>query len=64
MNDDERLRAEVAVAEELCEWLGYLPLGIELVGRYLAETSRSVAAVLGQLQEKALSARANRDRCR
>jgi tetratricopeptide (TPR) repeat protein len=23
-------------AEQLCEWLGYLPLGLELVGRYLA----------------------------
>ena len=26
---------ELETAQELCEWLGYLPLGIELVGRYI-----------------------------
>ncbi|MEA5599232.1 tetratricopeptide repeat protein [Rivularia sp. UHCC 0363] len=26
---------ELGTAQELCEWLGYLPLGIELVGRYI-----------------------------
>ncbi len=25
------------VAQQLCEWLGYLPLGVELVGRYLEQ---------------------------
>jgi tetratricopeptide (TPR) repeat protein len=58
MADDERLRADVSSARELCKWLGYLPLGIELIGRYLAETSGSVASVLAQLKEKALAARA------
>ena len=28
---------EREIAEKLCKWLGYLPLGLELVGRYLAE---------------------------
>ncbi len=31
----ERLRCEALVARRLCKWLGYLPLGLELVGRYL-----------------------------
>ncbi len=57
MADDERLQADLSSAKELCRWLGYLPLGIELVGRYLAETSGSVASVLAQLEEKALDAR-------
>ncbi|AKG24489.1 NB-ARC domain-containing protein [Calothrix sp. 336/3] len=26
---------ELSTAKELCKWLGYLPLGIELVGRYI-----------------------------
>ena len=58
MGDDDRLRLEVGAARELCEWLGYLPLGIELVGRYLSEVSGSVASVLGQLKRKSLEARA------
>ncbi|AFZ02242.1 tetratricopeptide repeat protein [Calothrix sp. PCC 6303] len=29
------LRRNDADAQELCKWLGYLPLGIELVGRYI-----------------------------
>ncbi|MBD2341436.1 tetratricopeptide repeat protein [Calothrix sp. FACHB-156] len=32
---EERLQKELETAEELCAWLGYLPLGLELVGRYL-----------------------------
>ncbi|MBF2015870.1 MAG: tetratricopeptide repeat protein [Rivularia sp. T60_A2020_040] len=30
-----KVNKELATAEELCKWLGYLPLGIELVGRYI-----------------------------
>ncbi len=33
---DERVDSELEVAKKLCKWLGYLPLGLELVGRYLA----------------------------
>ncbi|BAZ41010.1 NB-ARC domain-containing protein [Calothrix sp. NIES-4101] len=29
------LRRNGGDARELCKWLGYLPLGIELVGRYI-----------------------------
>src|SRR5262249_1443588 len=32
----ERVRAARDIAQDLCERLGYLPLGLELVGRYLA----------------------------
>jgi tetratricopeptide (TPR) repeat protein len=32
-----RIQAESATAQSLCQSLGYLPLGVELVGRYLAE---------------------------
>ncbi len=32
---DERIEREREQAEALCKWLGYLPLGLELVGRYL-----------------------------
>lgn len=31
----ERLAAEKEEAKRLCQWLGYLPLGLELVGRFL-----------------------------
>jgi tetratricopeptide (TPR) repeat protein len=56
MADDDRLGLEMAAARELCEWLGYLPLGIELVGRYLADGG-SIAAVLAELKQKSLDAR-------
>ena len=32
---EKRVNKELAAAQELCKWLGYLPLGIELVGRYI-----------------------------
>lgn len=55
MQDDDRLKAEITAAQQLCQWLGYLPLGIELVGRYLAETG-TIAGVLAQLRAKSLAA--------
>ena len=33
----ERIEAELAEAQRLCEWVGRLPLGIELVGWHLAQ---------------------------
>ncbi len=56
-NGGSRLGAESEDAIELCEWLGRLPLAIELVGRYLAETG-TIAAVLAELRSKSLAARA------
>ena len=43
------------VVSRICEWLGYLPLGLELVGRYLAENPKlSLTQMLKQLQAQQL----------
>uniref|UniRef100_A0A8J7D494 Tetratricopeptide repeat protein n=1 Tax=Desmonostoc muscorum LEGE 12446 TaxID=1828758 RepID=A0A8J7D494_DESMC len=53
-----RIEKELAVANHLCEWLGYLPLGVELVGRYLArKQDLSVAEMLRRLENKRLDER-------
>ncbi len=53
-----RIEKELAVANQLCEWLGYLPLGLELVGRYLArKRDLSVTEMLRRLKEKRLDER-------
>ena len=55
--DDERLKAELAEAKQLCDWVGRLPLGIELVGRYLAgKPDLSIATLLARLEDKRLEA--------
>ncbi len=54
---DGRLEREWAQTERLCEWLGYLPLGLELVGRYLADDPGiTVGKVWARLQQKRLAA--------
>ncbi|MBW4426848.1 MAG: tetratricopeptide repeat protein [Nostoc desertorum CM1-VF14] len=51
----QRIEQELAVANQLCEWLGYLPLGLELVGRYLArKQDLSLAEMLRRLENKRL----------
>ena len=61
VDDDERLKAELKTAIALCDWLGRLPLGIELVGRYLArKRDLSLVKLLGRLEEKRLNALALR----
>ncbi|MEH2168722.1 MAG: tetratricopeptide repeat protein, partial [Nostoc sp.] len=35
--NDQRVQREPQTAVNLCKWLGYLPLGLQLVGAYLAE---------------------------
>lgn len=48
--NDRRLQRESETAKELCQWLGYLPLGLELVGRYLVEDpDLSLAEMLQRL---------------
>jgi tetratricopeptide (TPR) repeat protein len=55
----ERIEAEQALSEELCDWLGYLPLGLELVGRYLAAKPRTtVTTLLERLKGQRLAAKA------
>jgi tetratricopeptide (TPR) repeat protein len=52
---NERIEREVSSAEYLCEWLGYLPLGLELIGRYLAEDpDLSLSTVLEKLETQRL----------
>jgi len=53
---EERVQQDLVIAQTLCTWLGYLPLGIELVGRYLLNRnnlSLSLSTLLFRLQEKA-----------
>ncbi|MDZ7970171.1 MAG: tetratricopeptide repeat protein [Nostoc sp. DedSLP03] len=54
----KRIERELALANQLCEWLGYLPLGVELVGRYLArKQDLSFAEILRRLENKRLDER-------
>jgi hypothetical protein len=54
----DRIELQLADAEALCEWLGYLPLGLELVGRYLARNQTLTLVKMHQrLTEKRLAAR-------
>ncbi|MBD2454382.1 tetratricopeptide repeat protein [Nostoc sp. FACHB-87] len=51
----ERLRREPLIAKKLCKWLGYLPLGLELVGRYLlGDDELSLAEMLQDLENERL----------
>jgi len=57
-----RIDAQLEDAQALCQWLDYLPLGIELVGRYLRrKRALSLAEMLQRLQSKRLEARALRE---
>ena len=51
----ERLKREPWIARKLCKWLGYLPLGLELVGRYLKrKPDLCLAEMLSRLEAKRL----------
>ncbi|MBW4620374.1 MAG: tetratricopeptide repeat protein [Cyanosarcina radialis HA8281-LM2] len=55
----ERIDSQLDDAQKLCEWLGYLPLGLELVGRYLArKPDLSLAQMRQRLEQQKLAARA------
>ncbi|MBW4528495.1 MAG: tetratricopeptide repeat protein [Phormidium tanganyikae FI6-MK23] len=55
---DGRVDRDLTTAKQVCEWLGYLPLGLELVGRYLArKRGTSIATLWERLQEKKLAAK-------
>ncbi|WP_448169487.1 tetratricopeptide repeat protein [Leptolyngbya iicbica] len=55
----ERLDAEREIAAALCEWLGYLPLGLELVGRFLQrKPTWTLAQLQARLEAERLAARA------
>ncbi len=55
LQGDARLEKEQLAAEELCDWLGYLPLGVKLVATFLkVEPDLSVSAMLTQLKTETL----------
>ncbi len=53
---ERRVQKEEETAKQLCEWLGYLPLGLELVGRYLAKKPPhwTLAKMLQRLKQQRL----------
>jgi tetratricopeptide (TPR) repeat protein len=53
---EQKVNKELEVAKELCKWLGYLPLGIELVGRYVVKKSPhfTLAKMLELLEQQRL----------
>jgi tetratricopeptide (TPR) repeat protein len=52
----ERLKREPRIARNLCKWLGYLPLGLQLVGRYLAQDETiSLETILSRLEQQELA---------
>ena len=54
-----RVQGQLEDANALCYWLGYLPLGLELVGRYLAgKPDLTLATMQQRLEAKRLEARA------
>lgn len=56
---DGRINQDLEGAKQICEWLGYLPLGLELVGRYLKQKpGTSIAKLWERLQEQKLAAKA------
>ncbi|NEO45275.1 MAG: tetratricopeptide repeat protein [Moorea sp. SIO4A3] len=55
----ERIDNELNEAEALCEWLGYLPLGLQLVGGYLDLYPRlTIAKVQERLENEKLAVQA------
>jgi tetratricopeptide (TPR) repeat protein len=45
-------------ARQICSWLGHLPLGLELVGRYIDSANLSLAKMLELLEQRRLAAHA------
>ncbi|MBW4571205.1 MAG: tetratricopeptide repeat protein [Tolypothrix carrinoi HA7290-LM1] len=60
--EDKRIDKEMDYAKQLCEWLDYLPLGLELVGRYLdRKQDLSVSAMQKRLEKEKLAQEAIND---
>jgi tetratricopeptide (TPR) repeat protein len=54
-----RIKQQQEDARSLCQWVGYLPLGLELIGRYLAtKEDLLLAEMLRRLDSKRLNAEA------
>lgn len=55
---DEKVNEQLTEAKELCLRLGYLPLALNLVGRYAQKRKISLAEMLRRLEEKGLQHKA------
>ncbi|WP_233743244.1 tetratricopeptide repeat protein [Leptodesmis sichuanensis] len=54
----DRIDSQLPLAKHLCQWLGYLPLGLEMVGSYLAQhPDLSLTTLQQRLDAKHLAAR-------
>ncbi|NET71949.1 MAG: tetratricopeptide repeat protein, partial [Sphaerospermopsis sp. SIO1G2] len=51
---EQKQEQEEAQAQELCQRLGYLPLALQLVGRYVKKSKISLAEMLRRLEKKGL----------
>ncbi|MHC5863031.1 NB-ARC domain-containing protein, partial [Nostoc sp.] len=51
---EEKQNQELAQAKELCQRLGYLPLALQLVARYVKQRKITLADMLRRLEEKGL----------
>ncbi|MEH1910797.1 FxSxx-COOH system tetratricopeptide repeat protein [Nostoc sp.] len=51
---EEKQNQELALAKELCQRLGYLPLALQLAGRYVKKRKISLTELLRRLEEKGL----------
>ncbi|OKH41292.1 tetratricopeptide repeat protein [Nostoc calcicola FACHB-389] len=53
---EKKVDKELVTAKELCKWLGYLPLGIELIGRYIVKKPFhwTLTKMLEQLKQQRL----------
>ncbi len=62
IDDTDRVNAQQIEAIALCEWVGRLPLGVELVARYLAlHPNMTFTRLQERLETKRLQAKAIRD---
>jgi tetratricopeptide (TPR) repeat protein len=58
---ENRVLGELEIANKLCKWLGYLPLGIELAGRFIVKKSQkkfTLDNMLKQLEAQRLKDKA------
>ena len=56
---DDRIESQLEDAKQLCQWVGNLPLGLELLGRFLLrKPDWAIAKLLKRLQSKRLAAKA------
>ena len=53
---ESKVNKELGIAQEICEWLGYLPLGIEFLGRYVKQKPPhfKLAKIFEQLKQQRL----------